>query len=101
MSRRNRRAAIIGKQIENTTEAYALWRARQDAGEPVRFGMDDEFAQLSWTIGRDHEELRRLASLCRECGEPGHHKRDCPTVECHACKGPGHKASKCPNKATS
>jgi len=102
MSRRNRRAAIIGKQIENSIEINRRMAARPDDVDDWTVGYwKREAAKQSWAVGRDPDELRRLASLCGACGEPGHHKRACPSIVCRACQGLGHKASKCPNKATS
>ena len=34
--------------------------------------------------------------VCKQCGEPGHTKGDCPERLCFQCMGKGHEASQCP-----
>ena len=38
--------------------------------------------------------------ICTHCNEPGHSRKNCPSIECRLCKSFGHLSFHCPNKST-
>ena len=38
--------------------------------------------------------------ICTHCNEPGHPRKNCPSIECRLCKSLGHLSFHCPNKST-
>lgn len=55
--------------------------------------MSDEFRPVR------HTDIARYADVCRNCVEPGHWERDCPSIKCNGCGELGHIRRNCP-KAT-
>ena len=38
--------------------------------------------------------------ICTHCNEPGHPRKNCPSIECRLCKSLGHLSFHCPTKIT-
>lgn len=99
MSRaKRRRAARAGADYEQQRryrELLEQLRALPHGERPDWFSKQDVFGRVWRPTPTDPDELKRLASVCRSCGEEGHHRRSCPKRLCFTCGEPGHVAEDC------
>ena len=94
MSRsRGRKQALAGRAAENRR----LVREALGPGATAR-DVKRALADQSLAIGRDPEELKRLAGVCTNCGVSGHLKAECPDVSCFRCGASGHLQNRCPDR---
>ncbi len=106
MSRRSKfRAARVGRATEALKHALET-RAelveedgrqiyRTNSFHAIRDGAR-EFQEAAGPIPHDPAEIRRLKSICSECGNSGHRARNCPERTCHKCGVNGHSKVDCP-----
>jgi hypothetical protein len=105
VSRAKRRQAVrAGEDYEQRKRYEALFeelKALPPEERPDWFNRQDVFAKTWRPMPSDPAEQARLASVCRECGQEGHHRRECPNVVCDSCGQLGHKRRSCPQRAGS
>lgn len=83
------RAVRVGEDYEPQQQCEKLFseiEAFSCDDWPDRFRKRDAYAKVWQPTPTDKAEQKGLASTCRICGEAGHHRRQCPNMECFGCE---------------